>query len=117
MTSSLLLSRRSFLAGAAATSASLALAGCSTTRTLPTTQTFDPYYVKMYGPIADEPFPIPAVDLTQLKPTHFRTEVPYPTSERAGTIVVSTAERYLYLVRGDGMALRYGVGIGREGFT
>ncbi|KMO37074.1 ErfK/YbiS/YcfS/YnhG family protein [Methylobacterium tarhaniae] len=34
-----------------------------------------------------------------------------------GTIVVSTAERRLYLVLGDGMALRYGVGVGRPGFT
>ena len=43
--------------------------------------------------------------------------MPYPTSERPGTLVVSTAERYLYLVQENGMALRYGVGIGREGFT
>ena len=111
------LSRRTFLAGAASTAA-LALAGCSTTRTLPVPEpTFDPYYVKMYGPIPDERFPIPAVDLKQLKPSHFRTEVPYPTSERPGTLVVSTSERYLYLVRENGMAVRYGVGIGREGFT
>ncbi len=111
------LSRRSFLVGAASTAA-LALAGCATTRTLPTAEpTFDPYYVKMYGPLPNERFPIPALDLKQLKPTHFRTEVPYPTSERAGTIVVSTSERYLYLVRENGMAIRYGVGIGREGFT
>lgn len=112
------LTRRSFLAGAAASATALALAGCSTTRVPPTmAQTFDPYYVRMYGAVTNEPYPIPAVDLHQLKPTHFRTEVPYPTAERPGTLVVSTAERYLYLVRENGMAIRYGVGIGREGFT
>lgn len=111
------LSRRTFLAGAASTAA-LLVAGCSTTRSLPTSEAnFDPYYVRMYAAVPNEPFPIPAVDLKQLKPTHFRTEVPYATSERPGTLVVSTAERYLYLVQENGMALRYGVGIGREGFT
>ena len=40
-----------------------------------------------------------------------------PTGERPGTIVVDTADRFLYLVRDDGKALRYGVGIGRDGFA
>jgi lipoprotein-anchoring transpeptidase ErfK/SrfK len=111
------LSRRTFLAGAASTAA-LALAGCSTSRTVPLSEpTFDPYYVRMYGPVTNEPFPIPAVDLRQLKPTHFRTEVADPTGERPGTIVVVTADRYLYLVQENGRAMRYGVGIGRDGFT
>jgi predicted TIM-barrel fold metal-dependent hydrolase len=70
---------------------------------LPTAEpVFDPYYVRMYGPMPDERFPIPAVDLKQLKPTHFRAEVPYQTTERPGTIVVSTPERYLYLVQEGG---------------
>jgi lipoprotein-anchoring transpeptidase ErfK/SrfK len=112
------LTRRSFLAGAAASSAALVLAGCSTTRVPPMMeQTFDPYYVRMYAAVTNESYPIPAVDLRQLKPTHFRTEVADPTGERPGTIVVVTAERYLYLVQENGRAIRYGVGIGRDGFT
>lgn len=112
------LSRRSFLAGAASIAA-LGLAGCSTSRVPPqlSEPTFDPYYVQMYAAIPDERFPVPAVDLKQLKPSHFRTEVADPTGERPGTIVVVTADRYLYLVQENGRALRYGVGIGRDGFT
>jgi lipoprotein-anchoring transpeptidase ErfK/SrfK len=46
-----------------------------------------------------------------------RTVVNYPASHRPGTIVVSTSERRLYLVLGNGQALRYGIGVGRVGFT
>jgi lipoprotein-anchoring transpeptidase ErfK/SrfK len=45
-----------------------------------------------------------------------RTRVSYSGSERPGTIVVSTAERRLYLVQDDGRALRYSIGVGRVGF-
>ena len=40
----------------------------------------------------------------------------YPTNQKPGTIVVSTAQRRLYLVLGNGQALRYGIGVGRDGF-
>jgi len=43
--------------------------------------------------------------------------VDYPTREPAGTIVIDTPNTYLYLVLGGGKALRYGIGVGREGFT
>jgi len=46
-----------------------------------------------------------------------RQLVDYVTKEPAGTIVVDTANTYLYLVLGGGKALRYGVRVGREGFT
>ena len=46
-----------------------------------------------------------------------RTLVDYHTKEPAGTIIVDTPNTYLYLVLGYGKALRYGVGVGREGFT
>ncbi len=117
-TASLAPSRRSFLAGAASL-AGLTLAGCATTsrRFQDDTPHFDPYYVQMYGEIQDGDFIVPALDLSKLKPTHFRTQVTDPTGERPGTIVVSTSERYLYLVQEGGMAIRYGVGIGREGFA
>jgi lipoprotein-anchoring transpeptidase ErfK/SrfK len=41
----------------------------------------------------------------------------YRTKEPAGTLIVDTSNTYLYLVLGDGKALRYGIGVGREGFT
>jgi lipoprotein-anchoring transpeptidase ErfK/SrfK len=46
-----------------------------------------------------------------------RTVVSYPGNQKPGTIVVNTAERRLYLVLGNGQALRYGIGVGRDGFT
>lgn len=42
--------------------------------------------------------------------------VAYPTSEAPGTIIVNTSERRLYYVLGDGQAIKYGIGVGREGF-
>lgn len=77
---------------------------------------FDPNYVAMYGPVPDEEHPIPAVDLKQIDPAFFRRVVAYDGGEAPGTIVVNPGERYLYLVNGDGSAMRYGVGVGREGF-
>jgi lipoprotein-anchoring transpeptidase ErfK/SrfK len=45
-----------------------------------------------------------------------RQTVMYPTNYAPGTIVINTAERRLYLVLGGGEALRYGIGVGRDGF-
>src|SRR5215467_1208321 len=53
----------------------------------------------------------------QLPPQFRRTLVDYSTKEPAGTIIIDTPNTYLYLVLGQGKALRYGVGVGREGFT
>lgn len=46
-----------------------------------------------------------------------RATVSYPSNFKPGTIVINTAERRLYLVLGNGQALRYGIGVGRDGFT
>ena len=46
-----------------------------------------------------------------------RETVSYPGNHRPGTIVISTRERRLYLVLGNGQALRYGIGVGRIGFS
>jgi lipoprotein-anchoring transpeptidase ErfK/SrfK len=56
----------------------------------------------------------PAKELT---PQFRRTLVDYRTKEPSGTIIIDTANTYLYLVLGNGNALRYGIGVGREGFT
>lgn len=45
-----------------------------------------------------------------------RQVVPYRTDEKAGTLVVNTGEKFLYLVLGKGKALRYGIGTARDGF-
>jgi lipoprotein-anchoring transpeptidase ErfK/SrfK len=54
---------------------------------------------------------------TDLPPKLRRRLVDNPTREPAGTIVIDTPNTYLYLVLGNGKALRYGIGVGREGFT
>ena len=53
----------------------------------------------------------------ELPPQFKRQLVNYETREPAGTIVIDTANTYLYLVLGGGKALRYGIGVGREGFS
>jgi lipoprotein-anchoring transpeptidase ErfK/SrfK len=51
-------------------------------------------------------------------PLQFRRQlVNFQTKEPAGTIIVDTPNTYLYLVMGNGQAMRYGIGVGREGFT
>jgi lipoprotein-anchoring transpeptidase ErfK/SrfK len=45
-----------------------------------------------------------------------RQIVPFHTSEAAGTIIIDTGERYLYLVQPNDLAIRYGIGVGRVGF-
>ena len=60
---------------------------------------------------------IPAVDAQKVPPAYQRTLVPNPLPEEApGTILVDTQTRHLYLVQDKRTALRYGIGVGREGF-
>lgn len=66
--------------------------------------------------IGDQPgFIAPEADEI-LPPEYRRQVVYYRTTEPPGTIIVQTSERYLYLVQGNGRAIRYGIGVGRDGF-
>jgi lipoprotein-anchoring transpeptidase ErfK/SrfK len=52
------------------------------------------------------------------QPARFRRQVvSYATREAPGTIIIDTPNTYLYLVMGNGQAMRYGIGVGRDGFT
>jgi lipoprotein-anchoring transpeptidase ErfK/SrfK len=53
----------------------------------------------------------------ELSPRFHRTVVDYPTVEPPRTIIIDTPNTYLYLTIGHGKAIRYGIGVGREGFT
>ena len=53
----------------------------------------------------------------ELSPQFRRTVVDYPTIEPPGTIIIDTPNTYLYLTISHGKAIRYGIGVGREGFT
>ena len=100
----------------------LSLAGCQSNASRPEPQPVvlrprgDGSFALNYGPRPAEPFPVPAVDPDVLAPRFRRFRVAYPTSEKPGTIVVDTANFYLYLVEPEGTAMRYGVGLGRAGF-
>ncbi len=65
-------------------------------------------------PPEDQPEQGPVKEL----PPQFRRQlVDYTTIEPSGTIIIDTSHTYLYLILGNGKALRYGIGVGREGFT
>jgi len=66
--------------------------------------------------IEDQPGVVPDPRDEQLPVAFQRQAVFYRTNEPPGTIIVDTAERYLYLVQGNNRAIRYGIGVGREGF-
>jgi lipoprotein-anchoring transpeptidase ErfK/SrfK len=59
----------------------------------------------------------PEVGPAQLAPNLRRQEVAFTTKEPAGTLIVDTPNTYLYYVLGGGKAIRYGVRVGRDGFT
>jgi lipoprotein-anchoring transpeptidase ErfK/SrfK len=52
-----------------------------------------------------------------MDPRYQKQVVDYPGREPAGTIIIDTPNKFLFLVEGDGKALRYGIGVGRPGFT
>ena len=64
-----------------------------------------------------EPFPVRPEDENKIAYKYRRREVEYETSEAPGTIVVDPKKRYLYLVTGNGQAIRYGAAVGKAGRT
>ncbi len=118
------LSRRAFVVGSL--SVPVILSGCTTTATnettaapvpLPASLDSDPELEARYAVFEDNGFLVPAVPYRQMSPEHLRQRVPDPTGEKPGTVVVDTPRRFLYLVEEGGSAMRYGVGIGRDGFA
>lgn len=114
-----LVARRGFLIGASA----FALAGCVSTRqpasvAAPVAEVKpQPVVPLMYAAMPDEEFPIPAVKIAQLDQKFWRTEIDYPTHEEPGTLIIDTPAKYLYHVKPNGRATRYGIGVGRDGFA
>ena len=67
--------------------------------------------------VPDQPGYVPTEDEEQLPAAYQRQMVFFRSTESPGTIVVHTADRFLYIVQGNNRALRYGIGVGRDGFT
>ena len=66
--------------------------------------------------LQDQPGYVPNPTEEQLDIIYQRQPVFYRTTEAAGTIIVSTSQRFLYVVEGNNRAIRYGIGVGRVGF-
>ncbi|MGB7432181.1 MAG: L,D-transpeptidase [Ahrensia sp.] len=89
----------------------VALTGCSTTGLSQSN-----YFAGAYKASKDGAFTLPAIPVSKV-PTEFRRQiVSYDTKERPGTVIVDTKNRHLYLVQDEGKAIRYGIGVGRDGF-
>ncbi|MBD9374422.1 L,D-transpeptidase [Rhizobium sp. ARZ01] len=70
-----------------------------------------------YGPVEDHGYALPAIPIQRVNEKYHRQIVDYKTSEKPGTIVVNTPTRFLYFVLPGGKAVRYGIGVGKQGFA
>ncbi|MCM2440504.1 L,D-transpeptidase family protein [Agrobacterium vitis] len=108
----------------------LAITGCSTTSeadskktaeaapvvapaSVETAQIFD----DSYGPVTDAGYALPGIPIQKVNPKFRRQIIAFDTTERPGTIIVNTKERFLYYVLPNGKAIRYGIGVGKDGFA
>ena len=114
-----MLTRRTFLGAASAAFVS----GCTSIGgddrpMAPARPPLPPEMPAFYGPIPGEPFPIPAVQRGVVPQQYWRQRVENPFPEQAaGTLIVDPNAFYLHLVEEGGTAMRYGVGVGRQGFS
>jgi lipoprotein-anchoring transpeptidase ErfK/SrfK len=106
----------------------VALSAVAATCLLSTASVADPYdrsalhsLFQQVTPDADAPrasSPYATDEALVEAPSRFRRQVvAYDTREAPGTIIIDTPNTYLYYVLGNGRAIRYGIGVGREGFT
>jgi lipoprotein-anchoring transpeptidase ErfK/SrfK len=86
-----------------------ALAGCSTIGNMR-------IFSDDYGPRTDAGYQLPRIPISKVPRKYHRQIVSFETNEKPGTIIVDTNEKFLYYVMGGGEAMRYGIGVGREGF-
>ncbi len=113
--------RRGFLLG----TLSMALAACSTTSPSavpsvarrPMGVPSEEELAARYAAMEDGGHQLPAVSFRQIDPKFYRQRVVNTTGEPAGTVVVDTGSKFLYVVEPGGTAMRYGVGLGRAGFA
>lgn len=86
-----------------------ALTGCTTGGTVAV-------FSSDYGARRDMGYALPTIPISRVPERYHRQMVRYRTDEKPGTIIVDTKSKYLYLVMPEGRAMRYGIGVGREGF-
>lgn len=76
-----------------------------------------PDYISMYQAVEEDGYRLPAIPFAKVNEKFLRQVVDDPTGEKPGTIVVNTVDKFLYLVLKNGKAMRYGVGLGRQGYS
>lgn len=97
--------------------AALALSGCTTTTTEEGKTETTRIFSDSYGSVTDAGYALPAIPINKVDKKFHRQIVSYSTTEKPGTIVVNTRERFLYYVLAGGKAVRYGIGVGKQGFA
>lgn len=103
------MNRREFLLYSAAFGAATALAGCATEGGLG-------IFTAEYGARRDAGYQLPSIPISRVPRKYHRQVVRYDTKEKPGTIIVDTADKHLYFVMSENRAMRYGIGVGRDGF-
>ncbi|HXW23444.1 MAG TPA: L,D-transpeptidase, partial [Xanthobacteraceae bacterium] len=73
-------------------------------------------FAALYGPVSGEPHALATVRPSDIDPAFMRATVSYPSGEAPGTVIIDPQNHYLYLIQAGGQAIRYGVGVGRQGF-
>lgn len=71
----------------------------------------------VYAAMEDNGYLLPAIPYHQIDPKFYRQRVANDTGQPAGWVVVDTRTRFLYITEQGGTAMRYGIGVGREGFA
>lgn len=90
-------------------SSALALTGCATSGG-------STFFGPSYGSVTDSGYRLPSIPTEKVPLKFQRQEVNYSTQEKPGTIIVDTGARHLYFVMKNGKAMRYGIGVGKQGF-
>ena len=93
----------------AAMALSVALASCTSDGAMQ-------IFTSNYGSVRDAGYQLPSIPIHKVDRKYHRQIVRYETKEKPGTIVVDTGAKHLYFVLPEGKAVRYGIGVGREGF-
>ncbi|WPE22023.1 L,D-transpeptidase [Shinella zoogloeoides] len=100
--------------------AAVTLAGCSTapSDSAPGEKVAtNAIFTSDYGPVEDNGYALPAIPINKVNTKFHRQIVDYATGEKPGTIIVNTPNRFLYYVLPGGKAVRYGIGVGKQGFA
>jgi lipoprotein-anchoring transpeptidase ErfK/SrfK len=90
-------------------SGALALSGCATSGS-------PGFFGPSYGSLTDAGYRLPSIPTAKVPLKYQRQAVSYDTKEKPGTIIIDTGARHLYFVQKNGKAMRYGIGVGKQGF-